>query len=46
MPKYCGYAFEELSYKEIADRTDSPLNSVKVTLLRAKKLLAEKINES
>lgn len=38
--------FEELSYKEIADRTNSPVNTIKVTLLRAKKLLAEKIKET
>lgn len=35
--------FEEMSYKEIAQKTKTPLNTVKVTLLRAKKLLAEKI---
>lgn len=33
--------FQELSYKEIADELDEPLNNVKVKLLRAKKLLAE-----
>ena len=38
--------FEEMSYKEIAETTQTPLNTVKVTLLRAKKLLAQKINES
>lgn len=37
--------FEELSYKEIAAVTKAPLNTIKVTLLRAKKLLAEKIKE-
>ena len=37
--------FEELSYKEIAQKTSLPINTVKVTLLRAKKVLAEKINE-
>lgn len=37
--------FEELSYKEIAQKTELPINTVKVTLLRAKKVLAEKINE-
>ena len=36
--------FEELSYKEIAQKTSLPINTVKVTLLRAKKVLAEKIN--
>ena len=38
-------AGEELSYKEIAQKTSLPINTVKVTLLRAKKVLAEKINE-
>lgn len=38
--------FEELSYKEIAVKTTLPINTVKVTLLRAKKVLAEKINET
>ena len=37
--------FEELSYKEIALETNAPVNSIKVTLFRAKKLLAEKIKE-
>lgn len=37
--------FDELSYKEIAKITHAPLNTIKVTLLRAKKLLAEKIKE-
>ena len=37
--------FEELSYKDIAQKTSLPINTVKVTLLRAKKVLAEKINE-
>jgi RNA polymerase sigma-70 factor (ECF subfamily) len=35
--------FEELSYKEISERLELPLNTVKVTLLRAKKVLAQKI---
>jgi len=35
--------FEELSYKEISDRLELPINTVKVTLLRAKKVLAQKI---
>ena len=35
--------FEELSYKEISERLGLPLNTVKVTLLRAKKVLASKI---
>lgn len=38
--------FEELSYKEISERIHAPINTVKVTLLRAKKLLAEKIKEA
>ena len=29
--------FEELSYNEIADKTKQPINTIKVTLLRAKK---------
>ncbi|WP_130285897.1 RNA polymerase sigma factor [Aquimarina brevivitae] len=33
--------FQELSYKEISDRLNEPMNNVKVKLLRAKKLLAE-----
>lgn len=33
--------FQELSYQEIADQLGEPLNNVKVKLLRAKKLLAE-----
>lgn len=37
--------FEECSYKEIAEKTDLPVNTIKVTLLRAKKLLAQKIKE-
>jgi len=37
--------FEEMTYKEIAQKTSMPINTVKVTLLRAKKVLAEKINE-
>lgn len=37
--------FEEMSYKEIARKTRLPINTIKVTLLRAKKVLAEKINE-
>lgn len=37
--------FQELSYQEIADHTQEPLNNVKIKLLRAKKLLAEMIGE-
>ncbi|MFY9243284.1 MAG: sigma-70 family RNA polymerase sigma factor [Polaribacter sp.] len=33
--------FQELSYKEISDQINEPINNVKVKLLRAKKLLAE-----
>jgi len=33
--------FQELSYKEIAQKLDEPMNNIKVKLLRAKKLLAE-----
>ena len=36
--------FQEMSYQEIADKIDEPLNNVKIKLLRAKKLLAEIIN--
>ena len=32
-----------LSYQQIADRTHQPLNTVKVKLFRAKKILAEKL---
>lgn len=37
--------FQELSYKEIANELNEPINNVKVKLLRAKKLLAEIIRE-
>lgn len=33
--------FQELSYQEIADKIEEPLNNVKIKILRAKKLLAE-----
>jgi len=33
--------FQEMTYKEIAQELDEPMNNVKVKLLRAKKLLAE-----
>lgn len=33
--------FQEFSYQEIADQLGEPLNNVKIKLLRAKKLLAE-----
>ncbi len=38
--------FQELSYKEIADNLNEPMNNVKVKLLRAKKLLSEIITKS
>ena len=37
--------FQELSYKEIANQLNEPINNVKVKLLRAKKLLAEIIQK-
>lgn len=37
--------FQEMSYKEIAQQLDEPVNNVKVKLLRAKKLLAEIITK-
>lgn len=36
--------FQELSYEEISKELNEPLNSIKVKLLRARKLLAEVIN--
>ncbi|WP_417356814.1 RNA polymerase sigma factor [Flavobacterium sp.] len=33
--------FQELSYQEIAEQLNEPLNNIKVKLLRAKKLLAD-----
>ncbi|WP_299048654.1 RNA polymerase sigma factor [uncultured Polaribacter sp.] len=38
--------FQELSYKEISEKMNEPMNNVKVTLLRAKKLLAAIIKKS
>lgn len=38
--------FQELSYKEISEQINEPMNNVKVKLLRAKKLLAEIIERS
>ena len=38
--------FQELSYKEISEQINEPMNNVKVKLLRAKKLLAEIIKRS
>ena len=37
--------FQEMSYNEISESLDEPLNNVKVRLLRARKLLAEIIVE-
>ncbi|OAB76180.1 RNA polymerase sigma factor [Cochleicola gelatinilyticus] len=37
--------FNEMSYKEISEALDEPLNNIKVRLLRARKLLAEIITE-
>lgn len=38
--------FQELSYKEISEKTKEPMSNVKVKLLRAKKLLAVIIKKS
>ncbi|WP_299013803.1 sigma-70 family RNA polymerase sigma factor [uncultured Polaribacter sp.] len=38
--------FQELSYKEIAEEINEPMNNVKVKLLRAKKLLSEIIKKN
>jgi RNA polymerase sigma-70 factor, ECF subfamily len=38
--------FQEMSYQEIAEDLNEPLNNVKIKLLRAKKLLAEIITKS
>ncbi|RXR18313.1 sigma-70 family RNA polymerase sigma factor [Flavobacterium amnicola] len=38
--------FQEMSYQEIAEDLNEPLNNVKIKLLRAKKLLAEIISKS
>lgn len=37
--------FQEMSYNEISEKLDEPLNNVKVRLLRARKLLAELISQ-
>jgi RNA polymerase sigma factor (sigma-70 family) len=37
--------FQELSYQEIATKIDEPISNVKIKLLRAKKLLAEIIQQ-
>jgi RNA polymerase sigma-70 factor (ECF subfamily) len=38
--------FQDLSYKEMAEKIGEPMNNIKVKLLRAKKLLAEIITNS
>ncbi len=38
--------FQELSYKEIADHLNEPINNIKVKLLRARKLLSEIITNA
>lgn len=38
--------FQELSYKEISEQINEPMNNVKVKLLRAKKLLSEIIKDN
>jgi RNA polymerase sigma factor (sigma-70 family) len=38
--------FQEMSYQEIANKIDEPLNNVKIKLLRAKKLLEEIIQDN
>ncbi len=38
--------FQEMSYKEISEKLDEPINNVKVKLLRSKKLLAEIISKN
>ncbi|MCH2035235.1 MAG: sigma-70 family RNA polymerase sigma factor [Tenacibaculum sp.] len=38
--------FQELSYKEISEQLNEPMNNIKVKLLRAKKLLAEIIEKN
>lgn len=38
--------FNELSYKEISNQINEPINNVKIKLLRAKKLLAEIIKKN
>ncbi|MGM5469650.1 RNA polymerase sigma factor [Flavobacteriaceae bacterium LMO-SS05] len=37
--------FQELSYNEISEQLDEPINNIKVKLLRAKKLLADIITK-
>ena len=37
--------FQEMTYQEMAEQIDEPLNNIKIKLLRAKKLLAEIIQK-
>lgn len=37
--------FQEMSYQDMAEQLDEPLNNIKIKLLRAKKLLAETISK-
>ena len=37
--------FDELSYKEMSTKLNQPINNIKVRVLRAKKVLAEIIQE-
>lgn len=37
--------FQEMSYQDMAEQLDEPLNNIKIKLLRAKKLLAETITK-
>jgi RNA polymerase sigma-70 factor (ECF subfamily) len=37
--------FQEMTYQEISDQLEEPLNNIKIKLLRGKKLLAEIINK-
>ena len=37
--------FQEMTYQEMAEQLNEPLNNIKIKLLRAKKLLAEIISE-
>ena len=36
--------FQEMSYQDMAEQLNEPLNNIKIKLLRAKKLLAEIIS--
>jgi RNA polymerase sigma-70 factor, ECF subfamily len=37
--------FQEMSYQDMAETLEEPLNNIKIKLLRAKKLLAEIITK-